>query len=77
MGGEADVVGAIGRHVRLVLKNRLRPRSGGVTPEVLRDLQDAFVKDRPDLGPAKKEYSSPRDFAPAGADEKYIDGIEG
>jgi hypothetical protein len=55
----------------------LRPRSGGVTPEVLRNLQDAFVKDRPDLGPAKKEYSSPGPFAPAGTDEKYIDGIEG
>jgi hypothetical protein len=41
------------------LKNRLQPQSGGVAPEVLRNLRDAFVKGRPDLGPAKKEYSSP------------------
>jgi hypothetical protein len=59
------------------LKNRLHPQSGGVTPEVLRNLQDAFVKGRPNLGPAKKEYSAPGAFAPAGINEKYIDGIEG
>jgi hypothetical protein len=43
---------------------------------VLRDLQDAFVKGRPDLGPAKREYIPSGAFAPAGANEKYIDGIE-
>jgi hypothetical protein len=44
---------------------------------VLRNLLDAFVKGRPDLGPAKKEYSPPGAFAPVGTNEKYIDGIEG
>jgi hypothetical protein len=44
---------------------------------VLRNLRDALVKGRPDLGPAKKEYSSSEGIAPAGTNEKYIDGIVG
>jgi hypothetical protein len=35
------------------------------------------VKGRPDLGPAKKEYSASGAFAPVGTNEKYIDGIGG
>ena len=54
VGGEADVIGAVRRHVRLVLKNRLHPRSGGVTPEVLRNLRGAFADRSTGPRPRKK-----------------------
>src|SRR5262249_36228609 len=71
MGGQADVIGAVGRHLSPVAGKLVRPRSGGAVDGGVAKVRSRRLRVRGRPDPTKLKYSPTEARPPPRSCEKY------